>query len=319
MKVIQNFSSGKHITQFPIFDIMIWIAGVNQLKKLGYTTKLYCEERDLDWLQQWHLLDLYDDIDTQVLASINWDGIQQDKFWSVRKLYCINHEMSLTAPTDFFYMDTDIILFQALSFSDPHNGTPCDLFIWSPDPENKNSIYCDLQYLSTPPGYSMPTWFKETTTAFNCGILYFRTREMWQTYFQEYVRFVVNNPCAFVYVVPKTDSEETLRNIWACNAEQRLLAGLARHNHWYLGAVMRESGQGFCAAGTHFYIIRGLWRQQRRGRFDESPQTDSELSHTFCSFVRWVRDFMTDVQWQPFNSMSWVQSILNGDDSVRYQ
>lgn len=318
MKVIQNFSSGKHITTFPIFDIMIWIAGVNQLKKLGYSTKLYCEERDLDWLRKWHLLDLYDEIDTEVLASISWDGIQQDKFWSVRKLYCINHEMSLTASTDFFYMDTDIVLMRPLQFTNPQNGKPCDLFVWSPDPYTEHSIYCDLHYLSTPPGYTMPTWFLEANLAFNCGILYFRTQEMWQTYFKEYLNFVVNNPCTFK-VKPQADSEETMRNVWACNSEQRLLAGLARYKHWCLGAVMGEVGQGSCPIGVHFYIVRALWRQQRRGAFDKYPDADKEMTQAFCGTVRNVRKFITDVQWEPFNSMPWVQSILNGNNSLRYQ
>ena len=114
MKIIQNFSSKKHIAQLPFFDIAMWYVGLQQLKNFGYTTKLYCEKKDFNFLNKWHLLELYDEVDSSFLTEIQKDdtynAINDEYFWSKRKLFCIEHEFQINSEP-FMYMDTDILLF----------------------------------------------------------------------------------------------------------------------------------------------------------------------------------------------------------------
>ena len=69
MKIIQNFSSKKHVKEFPIMDILIWYLGLIKLRAFGYKIKLYCEKKDFEFLKQWGLFDLYDEIDDTFLSS----------------------------------------------------------------------------------------------------------------------------------------------------------------------------------------------------------------------------------------------------------
>jgi hypothetical protein len=44
-----------------------------QLKRFKHKTKLYCEEKDLQFLEEWKLLKFYDEIDTTTLAKFKPD------------------------------------------------------------------------------------------------------------------------------------------------------------------------------------------------------------------------------------------------------
>ena len=253
MKVIQNFSSKKHVTEFPVVDLLIWYLGLNQLRAFGYDVKLYCEKKDLDFLKSWGLLDLYSEIDDEFMSNnelINDDNlINGENFWSKRKIECINHEFEISAEP-FVYMDTDIILNAPLSIDDS-----VDLFVWSPESQEK--IYIPWTHMSIPEGYHMPKYIFNEKDAYNCGILYFKRKNMFAEYRKQYLSYTVNNPCETCGVQAW---DITIRNIWACNAEQRILKAVASYRHWRVKMFMDAQAPGACEAGIHYYYFRGFWR-----------------------------------------------------------
>ena len=52
MRIIQNFSSGKHIKTLPVTDILIWYVGLLSLKQDNHILKLYCKESDVPFLKK---------------------------------------------------------------------------------------------------------------------------------------------------------------------------------------------------------------------------------------------------------------------------
>ena len=267
MKVIQNFSSRKHIKDFPIIDTLIWYVGLLKLKLFGYTTKLYCEKKDFEFLKHWGLLDLYDEIDDTFLSTDflvkNDTFINGTNFWSKRKIECIKHEFEVSKES-FVYMDTDIILNDPLEIGD------VDLFAWSN--ENNGEVYIDWEHLSTSEDYIMPRYIYENREAYNCGILYFKDQWKFMQYRTEYLNYVINNPCILYGV---DCSELVVRNVWACNAEQRILRAVAKHNNWKVGVIEGKNNYpyiGIDDKGAHYYCYRGCWRLLDK----EKPFTDEQ-------------------------------------------
>jgi len=317
MKVIQNFSSRKHIKKLPLFDIMIWFVGLTQLKQLGYKTKLYCEQKDFEFLKAWGLYDLYDEIDDKFLSTLaknkDFNAIDGVNFWSARKLFCIDNEFKVSKEP-FIYMDTDIVLLKPLV----KLNKDCVVRTWC---EEHEPIYIPWEFLSTPKGYTVRPDIMDTNIAYNCGILEFRSRKFFTDYFNEYLAFTKFNPCKFVGGYPTPD-EKTARNVWACNAEQRLLAGLATEQNAKVQVFMNESNTtmrlgGFSEDGIHYYLLRGvlrtlyspdsvagtnkefwlgLYNNQIEGLLDAIKATNKRLFYKFVSIPGIYDLYENDVQ-----------------------
>ena len=252
MKVIQNFSSNKHIVTLPILDILIWAAGLLRLRKLGHTIKLYCKDSDIDFLKEWKLYDLYDEIDTNFLNNYI-SPINDTNFWSVRKLACIEHEFKINSE-QFIYIDTDIILNIPLQI-------PGDLLVWSPEPDL--GVYLDWDHYSLPSNYILPQWLLTTKDAYNCGVLGFKTYELFKQYLNEYYSFTINNKCKLSSVLEETFLPTEKRAIWACTAEQRILKALADYKNWDVAAININNHECISESGIHYYILRNNWRVLR--------------------------------------------------------
>lgn len=259
MRIIQNFSSGKHIKTLPVTDILIWYVGLLSLKQDNHILKLYCKESDVPFLKKWGLFELYDEFDFETLETFV-PTIDETNFWSVRKLECIRHEFEVSTET-FIYMDTDIIMQAPISFDK-------DVIVWSP--ETKSLVYLPWVDFSFPPNYKLPEWLATTDTAYNCGILGFKQKQVFDQYLAEYYNFTTNNPCKLYNL--KLNRPDELRCIWACNAEQRILKGLCSYLNLAINYIMDTPEVGISPQGIHFYILRHNWR--RIALLTELKQTD---------------------------------------------
>lgn len=267
IKIIQNFSSKKRINEFPIVDILIWYVGLKQLKSIGHKIKLYCEEKDIPFLKQWSLFDFYDEIDTSFLPSSKIiQHVNGDNFWSIRKIECINHEFEIS-DEPFVYMDTDVVMNYEVK------GL-YDLTVWSP--ENDAPIYLDWNLFSTPNGYTMPEFIAKANKAYNCGIMYFKDKDIFSFYRLQYISFVYDNPC----IMHTNFSEHTKKNMWACNAEQRILYAVSDYLNLKVCCVMPKQEKGVCKYGTHYYYLREGWRQMNAGMLNA---TDAEKWKQFLN------------------------------------
>lgn len=309
MKWINNFTSNKHVTTIPVFDILVWIVSLRNARKHGYKTKLYCTPKDIPWLEQWQIYSLYDEIDTEFLANeANYPEVDQEKFWSICKLMCINHEFKISNEP-FVFADVDLIIYKPLDLQN------YDIGVWSPDPYGAAApIYCDWDFLSTPPNYQLPQFIKDVNHAYNCGILYFKDAATFHIYYQHYLDWTVHNPCQLL-VPYKVDTDATLRNIWACNAEQRILAAVADQRRWSVFQVMSEPGIGACKQGIHFYVFRAIWRRMREPEFIAKMPTDiaNRYKKEYKSFLQQLwKQLDLNTQFV-FHAVSWLVNTIRYD------
>lgn len=308
MKIIQNFTSNTHYRTIPLTDIVIWKCGLQNLKVYNHTIKLYCKTSDLDFLKEWELDKMYDEIDTAFLD--NWKSpIDDTNFWSIRKLACIEHEFKINTE-QFIYMDTDIIINMPLS-------CPSDILVWGQEPEG--GVYIDWKYLSLPQNYTLPDWLAQTVDAYNCGILAFKSKDIFNYYLDEYYKFTLNNPCILDESIKATDLEK--RAIWACNAEQRILKGIIDNLDLEPTAITISPHAHTSEEGIHYYIWRHAWRSllEWPDQYfeDERAFAISMLNQTIIGCLNILfpedRDFLlakSDVLRDLYNGVSLLESYV---------
>lgn len=286
MKVIQNFSSNAHYTTIPLTDILIWCTGLYNLKSLGHSLKLYCKESDLDFLKKYNLDTFYDEIDISFLQTYK-PKINERNFWSVRKLACIENEFnSSTEP--FIYVDTDVIINMPLH-------CPTDLLVWGLEPAG--GVYLPWNEFSVPKDYVLPEWLEKTQDAYNCGVLAFKTKDLFMRYLEEYYKFTLENPCKLVSETQLTEEEK--RSVWACTAEQRILKGLTDYLDWEPSAITITPHNHYSDSGIHYYILRQNWRLLRDHKDQLSEEQHQiilfQLNHTIKTCLSWLPEYFRNV------------------------
>lgn len=253
MKVIQVCSNRKKVKNIPQVDILLWAASICAYKNLGYKVKLYCAEGDLEFLYENHLYELYDEVDSNLLTNNEQLArVNEDVFWACRKIEAIWNEFDLGE--EFFYSDNDILMFNPINFN-------YDLVVWSPENHaSSGSIYIDWQYLGKPKDYILPEWLVSVNDAYNCGILYFRNKELYADYRNEFYKYVIGNDGVVDFAGERRLNDYNVINVQMCNAEQRILKGWAHHYNLSVGMIMNSKSRGLCPYGHHYFWYRAAWR-----------------------------------------------------------
>lgn len=264
--VFNNFTSGTR-TKYPKIDILIWLASLVMYKSFRYRTKLYCTEGDIGFLKDNRLYDLYDEIDTQTLATEAKEALSKvdgKRFWSTRKLECMRHEWLVLGNADSVYSDVDVVMKRPFSLEG------IDALTWSPEVHKQVSIYIDWSLMTSPAGYERPKWLAKCDDAYNCGVVWFRDKGAFMEWYREYHRWADGNMC---FISP--DATDQQNNLFACNGEQRILKAVLDHRGAKVGCVMDPQGKGLCEAGSHWYWYRVIWRMaQKANAWDSAPKPE---------------------------------------------
>lgn len=308
IKIIQNFTNFKQNKCFRETELMIWTANLIQYHKFGYTVKLYCTPDAIPFLKEWNLFDLYDEIDDEYLNRKDsiLKKVDETHFWSSRKLEALYHEyVELKTDVPVIYSDVDIIMLK------PFNIEDCDCLFWSPEiwSPDEGDVYVDWGILSVPENYQMPHYIKENHEAYNCGIIYFKDADNFIKYRDHYYSFVLNNPCTFIAIEGKTYNFDKLRkenNVWACNAEQRILYGLVKHLELKVSCVMDEKADGRCAYGCHYFVYRICWKELEKYIIPPRGWVNA-LNETIFLALTILNDNNTDL-YNFWNSRDWLRN-----------
>lgn len=320
MYVINNFSNQSY-ANITIVDKLIWMLSLIHYKKLGYTTKLYCEESDIQFLKDNHLYKYYDEIDTMTIAADPvLPNINNKEFWFWRKIVAIEKEFEMGH--DFFYSDTDIILRRAPRFRD------CDLYVWwfeDRDSENwhkRTTVYCDWDDISQPLNYDMPDYIRDTgRDNYNCGLLWFKDKSIFDLWKANMLDFIIDNPCEFY-----RKEVAGIKAVFACNAEQRMLRGVANHLNLKVKAFDNQIlSNGITPIGAHFFFWRAAWRGMAEHAEDRSYtkiviDTEIALRNLLClaDFVKmWLkqlRDINCIEEYEMFMSNKYISDLLKIKD-----
>lgn len=254
MIVFNTFNHGKRKFKVREIDNLIWAACLIKYKSFGWTTKLYCLEEDIEFLKKYHLYELYDIVDTEFLKdNEQLKKVNEDIFWSSRKIEAMYHEL-FELNEDAFYSDTDLIIRRKPNLNH-------DVLVWSPEPHLKNSVYIDWDIMSKPDGYEMLDYIKECNDAFNCGVWYFKNKEIFKKYREEYYKFVIGNPGIITHEADDKFLVSLVKNnnAFPCNAEQRILKAVCTHLTNDIGFILKKKNNGLGKPGSHYFYYKMFW------------------------------------------------------------
>ena len=295
--------------EFPEWDILIWATALVRYKFFGYTLKLYCLESDFEFLKKWHLYDLYDIIDTELLKdNEQLNKIDNKRFWSSRKIEAMYHEL-FDLNEEAIYVDIDILMRQPFDISN------CDALLWSPEPRNivkdqygntdwTQTIYLPWRYISKPNNYKMPEYILNTADAYNCGVWYFKNKEVFKEYRKQYYDFAINNPCEIKHM----DQSIVNNEVFACNCEQRIIKAVLTYYHQNVKTVMPHKATGLCNEGYHFFWYRANWRLGNKNPSVLAPEALQILNGAVMDCVMTLKTCRPDL-YQFFFSSEYLKNF----------
>ena len=310
MIVFNTFTNYQRVKKLPETDILIWTVCLLRYKMFGYTTKLFCTKADIPFLKEWHLIELYDVIDTDLFENCPMlDKIDNKHFWSTRKIEAMYYQLFILEEPAV-YTDVDIIM--RMPFDLSH-----DALVWSPEAWNTNEgqVYVPWRNLSKPQGYRMPQYIIDTKDAYNCGVWYFKNRDVFKEYRDEYYGFCLNNPCKIKHQNRDDVKDlETNNSVWACNAEQRILKGVLTHNNQDVACVMPNRCKGWSKQGVHFFFYRISWKYLNDKEWNPAPDALSMLNLTIYECLASLKSFNMNF-YNFWLSRPWLKGFFENFDA----
>lgn len=310
MIVFNTFTNYKRIKKLPEVDILIWTTCLLRYKQLGYKTKLFCTKKDLEFIKEWHLYELYDCIDVDLFENNEMvSKIDEEHFWSSRKIEAMYYQLNVLEEPSI-YTDVDIIM--RASFD-----TTGDVLVWSPEEWNTNEgqVYVPWRNLSKPHNYRMPQYIIDTKDAYNCGVWYFKDKEVFNKYRDEYYAFCLNNPCEIKHR-NRDDVDDLITNnsVWACNAEQRILKAVLTHENQDVRFVMQERKKGWSKQGVHFFFYRISWKYLNDKEWAPAPDALSMLNLTIYECLASLKGFNINF-YNFWLNKPWLKGFFGNFDS----
>lgn len=282
----------KRYGSMPLVDILIWTTSLICYRQMRYVTKLYCGKGDLKFLKDYKLDSLYDIVDDELFD--NSDIIPQVdpvRFWSTRKIEAMHHQICvLKQPA--VYSDTDIIMRQPFNLSG-------DALMWCPESNNQDrcTIYVPWRNLSKPEGYRMPDYVLQEKSAYNCGIWWFKNPDVFEEYRKEYYGFTIGNPCKIKLHKSRDDVKdlESNNNVWACNAEQRILKAVLSHRNQDVRCITPNKGNGWTKEAVHYFHYRVAWRYIDNDEYAPTPESIPMLNLTVKECMLRIKSYSQEL------------------------
>lgn len=308
MIIFNTFTNYQRVKKLPEVDILIWTTCLIRYKMFGYTTKLFCTKTDIPFLKEWHLFELYDIIDVDLFENnLMLKSIDNTHFWSSRKIEAMYYQLNILEEPSI-YTDVDIIMRKPFD-------TSKDVLVWSPEEWNTNEgqVYVPWRNLSKPKGYRMPQYIIDTKDAYNCGVWYFKNKEVFNEYRNQYYGFSINNPCEIKHR-NRDDVDDLITNnsVWACNAEQRILKAVLLHYNQDVAFVMPYKGRGWSKEGVHYFFYRISWQYLHSKEWLPAPDALAMLNLTIAECLGSIKQLSEE--WYKFwLDRSWMKDWDKAD------
>lgn len=212
-----DFSSKNHKKNFNMldYDILLTMLSALKWKQLNGKIKLYADSVAASFYERIGIIDIWDEVNTDVLDQINSNEFNPTLFWSAGKFFAYSKERS-----PFVMLDTDLIVWRDIS---PFYES-ADLYFTHFESVERSYWYTRRKDLNKPINYHFKkAWHWNDTLAYNNAITYFGKQEFTNYYIEEAMRFMRNNGSNILF--SKAETPEILF------VEQRLLAMCAKEKN----------------------------------------------------------------------------------------
>lgn len=171
--------TGNDVPLLGEWDLLIALLSVAQWRKKNGNCTLFTDSDGAKTFESLGILDLWSDVDTQTLDSIDTTRFDPRFFWCTAKFAAFKQQEK-----PFAYVDLDLIAWQKI---EPQNQALRFLH-WE---STLNSEYDNGHALQTPEGYTPPaTWSTKRDKAFNVACLYFGDMDFKELYCDHALSFM---------------------------------------------------------------------------------------------------------------------------------
>lgn len=169
-------------------ELLVWYLSVIQWKRLGYTTKIYVDDYNLQYIKDKKLYDLYDEVDSDFFNDEDGffvlNDIDKKHFWASSKIFLLENEIEPCIVTDYDFVpfktiptdDNEVIAYHKEKIYS-YSYYNMDLFPLGYDKNN----------------YSIPEWFTYEQTPVNTSICYINNKEVKKQYIEEAYKYILGN------------------------------------------------------------------------------------------------------------------------------
>ena len=168
-------------------ELLTLCTSVAQWRRHSGRAILYCDDPYARYLERLGLMELWDEIDVRLFASMGSSGVDPKAYFSLARIHALG-----AARIPFASIDTDLIVWRSLAREFAGRGVVFTHWestwpsMWYPEPRE----------LHTPEGYTMDLRRDWTLNAANSSLLYFGTEAagVRDAYVEEATRFIAGNP-----------------------------------------------------------------------------------------------------------------------------
>lgn len=185
MNIIQTYQCKKQGKVLDDLTLLTQFFSVLKLKRLNPNSKIifYTDNYTKQQYDKFKILDLYDEVNTDLLENFDDKGINYEQFWATPKLIVMNHQ---TEP--YVMLDSDMVVHVPLE--EPLSDKNIDVFFFHTEVSN---AYPFPTFLSKPKGFE---WTESElisfgqTLPFNCAIVGFNNVNFSKKYTDRYLEYV---------------------------------------------------------------------------------------------------------------------------------
>lgn len=168
-------------------ELLVWYLSVIQWKRLGYTTKIYVDDYNLQYIKDKKLYELYDEVDSEFFNDEDGffvsNDIDKEHFWASSKIFLLENETESCIVTDH-----DFIPFKEIP-------TDKDVVVYHREKLNIFSYYNNEAYPLNydKNNYSIPEWFTFEVRPINASVCYIKNQEVKKQYIEEAYKYISGN------------------------------------------------------------------------------------------------------------------------------
>lgn len=169
-------------------ELLIWYLSVIQWKRLGYTTKIYVDDYNLQYIKDKKLYELYDEVDSEFFNDENGffvsNNVDKQRFWASCKIFLLENETEPCIVTDYDFIPFKEIPINNIEVLVYHKEKLVNFGYYN------NEIH-QLNYNRN--NYSIPEWFTFEQSPVNTSICYINNKEVKKQYIEEAYKYILGN------------------------------------------------------------------------------------------------------------------------------
>lgn len=174
----------------PLYELLCTILSALNWHKYNGKIKLYTDVKGYEMYEDYGVLDLWDEVDTDTLMSIP-RSINPNVFWAGAKAFALQNEADKNPDKPIVMIDTDLVIWD--NIMNHTNNHKVVAYHQEPFSDYGDS-YPVPEDIFRPNGYTFPAEWNFAVEPCNTALTYYESTALLKEYTSQWIRFMKNNP-----------------------------------------------------------------------------------------------------------------------------